>query len=248
MRGVLFDKDGTLIDLLASWLECGLVAVRELCAMAGAPHRVDELIRDAGYDAAAARLDPRSLWACGTTDALVRQWIAQLTLDGGDMLVARTVAAMTAQAAASAVPLADVRALFDALAARGLRVGVATMDLESGARTALARLGASGATDFVCGCDSGYGEKPAPGMVHAFCRACGLEPSEIMVVGDTPHDMHMARAAGAGVVVAVCSGAADAAMLGALCDHLIADIGELDPLLAMYAGEPPIAAARRAPG
>jgi phosphoglycolate phosphatase len=235
LRGVLFDKDGTLIDLHASWVASGLETARALCALAGAPERFDWLVREAGYDAATARLAPRSLWASGTTEALVRHWLAQLGIGGADAMVARTVAAMTAQAAASAVPLADLRVLFAQLSARGLCVGVATMDLESGARAVLARLGVLEAVDFVCGCDSGHGEKPGPGMVLAFCRACGLEPAQVMVVGDTPHDMHMARAAGAGVVVAVTSGAADAAMLGALCNHLIADISELGPCLAMHA-------------
>lgn len=235
VRGVLFDKDGTLIDLHASWVASGLLTARRLCALAGQPQRFDAMVRDAGYDAAAARLDPRSLWASGTTEALVRHWFAQLGIGGGEAMVARTVASMTEQAAASAVPLADLSVLFTGLSTRGLRVGVATMDLETGARAVLANLGVLDAVDFVCGCDSGYGEKPGPGMVLAFCRACGLQPAQVMVVGDTPHDMHMARAAGAGVVVAVTSGASDAAMLGALCTHLIADISELGSCLESYA-------------
>lgn len=240
VRGVLFDKDGTLIDLQASWVGAGLATARHLCALAQAPHRVEELVRDAGYDALAARLDPRSTWASGTTEALVRDWIAQLALTGGEALVARTVASMTAQAAASVVPLADLGDLFSGLSARGLRLGVATMDLEAGARIALERLGVIEAVDFVCGCDSGHGEKPGPGMVFAFCRACNLVPAQVMVVGDTPHDMQMARAAGAGVAVAVTSGAASAAVLQALGDHVIADIRELVPFLDMRAGPSPV--------
>jgi phosphoglycolate phosphatase len=235
VRGVLFDKDGTLIDLQASWVGAGLATARHLCALAQAPHRFDELVRDAGYDACAARLDPRSTWACGTTEALVREWVARLALSGGEALVMRMVASMTAQAGATVVPLADPAALFARLAARGLRVGVATMDLEVGARMALQRLGVLDVVDFVCGCDSGHGEKPGPGMVLAFCRACALEPAQVMVVGDTPHDMQMARAAGAGVAVAVTSGAASAAVLAALCDRVIGDIGELEPFLQHHA-------------
>lgn len=235
LRGVLFDKDGTLIDLHASWVASGLQTARRLCALAGQPQRFDAMVRDAGYDAVAARLDPRSLWASGTTEALIRDWLAQLGIGGGEAMVARTVASMTEQAAASAVPLADLGALFTGLSRRGLHVGVATMDLETGARAVLAHLGVLDAVDFVCGCDSGHGEKPGPGMVLAFCDACGLDPVQVMVVGDTPHDMHMARAAGVGVAVAVTSGAADAAMLGALCTYLIADISELDSCLESHA-------------
>ena len=31
-----------------------------------------------------------------------------------------------------------------------------------------------GMFDFICGADSGFGAKPAPGMVRAFCRTLGV--------------------------------------------------------------------------
>ena len=68
-------------------------------------------------------------------------------------------------------------------------------------------------------------------MVLAFCRACGLAPHEVMVVGDTPHDMHMARATGAAKAVAVTSGAAGPELLAGLADHVIDDISGLLALL-----------------
>ena len=39
--------------------------------------------------------------------------------------------------------------------------------------------------------------KPHPAMVHQAMAACGSEPGETVVVGDTSFDMEMARAAGA---------------------------------------------------
>jgi phosphoglycolate phosphatase len=93
--------------------------------------------------------------------------------------------------------------------------------------------------DFLCGCDSGHGEKPDPGMVLAFCRACGLSPGEVAVVGDTPHDMNMARAAGVGLVVAVTSGAAGVELLQDLADHVIADVSALPGLLGARGTLPP---------
>ena len=230
IRGVLFDKDGTLIDLHASWVGAGLATARHLCDLAGAPHRFEPLVRGAGYDAVSARLDAGSLWASGTTEALVRHWIAELQLPDAQRLAPHMLTQMTAAAATQAVPLTELGVLFSDLAGSGLRLGVATMDLEGSAREALARFEVSHLVDFVCGCDSGHGEKPGPGMVLAFCRACGLEPGQVMVVGDTPHDMHMARAAGAGAVVAVTSGAGEEAVLGTLADHVIANVGTLGQL------------------
>ena len=84
--------------------------------------------------------------------------------------------------------------------------------------------------DFVAGYDSGHGAKPAPGMVQAFAREIGADPSEIALVGDTLHDLDCARAAGA-VAIAVLSGVATREDLAPHADYVIADIGELPGLL-----------------
>jgi phosphoglycolate phosphatase len=232
VQAVLFDKDGTLIDLHASWVGAGLATARELCRLAGVPQREAGLLAASGYQPEHGRLDPLGAWACGSTASLVRGWLQALGLDTGEQHTARWLRFMTAEAGARVTPLADLARVFDELATLGMRLGVATMDLEDSARTALAKLGLAQRVDFVCGCDSGHGEKPDPGMVLACCRALGLDPRQLAVVGDTPHDMRMARAAGAGRVVAVTSGAAGEQLLGPLADHVIPDVSHLPALFA----------------
>ena len=68
-------------------------------------------------------------------------------------------------------------------------------------------------------------------MVHAFLAATGLDAREVMVVGDTPHDMEMARAAGVGCRVAVLSGAGTRMVLEPLADHVLGSIEALDDVL-----------------
>ena len=52
-----------------------------------------------------------------------------------------------------------------------------------------------------------------------------------MVVGDTLRDLHMGRAAGAGLVVGVLSGAGSRELLEPHCDHVIDDVHALESLL-----------------
>ncbi len=84
--------------------------------------------------------------------------------------------------------------------------------------------------DFVAGYNSGHGGKPEPGMVLAFAKLIGADPSEVVMVGDSLHDLDAGRGAGA-LTVAVLSGPASRAELEPHADLVIAHIGELPPLL-----------------
>ncbi len=92
-----------------------------------------------------------------------------------------------------AVPLVP---FLSALRADGFALGVATNDAEGPARAHLERAGVIQLFDFIAGYDSGYGAKPAPGMCLAFCEATGLAPDEVAMIGDSPHDLLAAKAAG----------------------------------------------------
>lgn len=105
------------------------------------------------------------------------------------------------------------------------------MDSEALAHKLLRKFSLGRFFSFVCGYDSGFGEKPAPGMACAFYDVSGLSPSEIAVVGDTPHDLNMARNAGAALGIGVLSGASDRQSLEQLADHVLGHIGELEALL-----------------
>ena len=60
-------------------------------------------------------------------------------------------------------------------------------------------------------------------MVLAFAAHLGIDPSQVAMVGDSVHDLHAGRAAGA-VAVAVTSGLADAETLAPHADHVLDDI------------------------
>ena len=80
----------------------------------------------------------------------------------------------------------------------------------------------------MCG-DDGFGVKPAPDPVIAVCHAFRTEPERVAVVGDTPADIAMARAAGAGLVIGVRSGVGSSHDLG-VADVVIDPVGGPAPL------------------
>ena len=229
IRGILFDKDGTLLDFDATWLPAYRRGARAVAALAGTVG-AESLLAAGGFDAATSQCMPRSALAAGTNREIAAVWARACGLDVE--AVERTIEREFLDAAGcDAAPVTNLGAFFADLAARDLVLGVATMDDEAAARAVLDRLGVSRHLAFLCGGDSGWGTKPGPGMVDAFLAATGLRAREVMVVGDTPHDMEMARAAGVACRVAVLSGAGSRAVLEPLADHVVTSIEVLDDVL-----------------
>ncbi|MFK7945911.1 MAG: HAD family hydrolase [Paracoccaceae bacterium] len=73
--------------------------------------------------------------------------------------------------------------------------------------------------------------KPGPGMLLAFAKATGLVPSEIVMIGDSIHDLGVAPAAGAAMAVGVLTGPAGHHDLAPYADHVLPSIADLPGLL-----------------
>jgi phosphoglycolate phosphatase len=239
IRGILFDKDGTLIDFRASWLAAYRGAALELAALAGlTPDFVPVLLARHGYHPATDSFEPESplLWA--TTDQIALLWSAEPELAAIGDLEARLERHFGDQEAYPPVPVTDLGELFDRLRGRGLRLGVATMDQAAAAETTLARFGLRQRIDFLAAADSGFGLKPGPGMVEGFCRQVGLAPAAVAVVGDNLADLAMARAAGAGLAIAVLTGGCPAPPLAAAADLVLESIAGLEAVIEAWPRAP----------
>jgi phosphoglycolate phosphatase len=229
IRGLLFDKDGTLIDFFATWGAAYQAVAAEVAAQTGDPGKADELLRLGGYDPATGVLDPASPLACGTNDEIAALWGGHLGVES-HLDLRHWVSGGFERFGMKPVPVTDLPALFRRLRARGYTLGVATNDHEEPTRATLGALGVDGLLDFIAGADSGHGGKPGPGMLHAFCRTTGLAPAAVAMIGDTVADMAMARAGAAGLAVGVLTGAAPREALG-MADHVIDSIAGLEALI-----------------
>jgi len=233
IRGILFDKDGTLIDFQRTWMPAYRAGLETLCSIVGTddPTLADRCLEDTGFDPALGAVKPDTALASHANDDIAEQWLGFAGLPGNAQARKQVVGVMETYAATKPVPLFDVAALFDQLAGLDLVLGVATMDGEWVARSSLSALHADHDVSFVAGWDSGHGKKPDPGMALAFCEAADLAPAEIMVIGDSLHDLHMGRNAGAGLVVGVRSGVSQDDELSADADHMLDDATGIEILL-----------------
>ena len=80
IRGVLFDKDGTLVDYAKTWEPAYRAAAEELADAAGAPGLARRLLIMGGYDGDGV-LDPGSVLACGTNAEITALWSGTLSVN-----------------------------------------------------------------------------------------------------------------------------------------------------------------------
>jgi len=229
IKGIVFDKDGTLLDFNATWVPVNRAVAR---AVAGGDEALAaELLRAGGQDDGAGIVAPGSLLAAANTRQIAAAW-AELAPDHGFAdLVHIMDEIFQREGAVSAVPVPGLARTLTRLKRRGLALGIATSDSREGARATLEPFGVLDRFDFIAGYDSGFGEKPDAGMVLGFCDAVGLEPGQVMVCGDNRHDLEMGRSAGAGMLVGVLTGTSSHEHLRGLADHVVDSIADIEALL-----------------
>ena len=230
IKGILFDKDGTLIDFQKTWFAIGDLLA--LDAAKGDRALADELMAQAGYDFDAHRFKADSVFAAGTNADIVALWYPQVTPEERHAMTAHFNDFTAEQGALKSVPLPGSREALAALHAAGYLLGVATNDSTSGAEKTLLAMGVAQMFTAAYGYDAVANPKPAPDTIVAFCDLTGLKPAQLAMVGDNRHDLDMARAGGAGLAIGVLSGTGTHATLSPIADVVLDSIAELPGYLA----------------
>jgi phosphoglycolate phosphatase len=231
LKGILLDKDGTLIDFDATWGPAAYEVMRTLAE--GDPRKLAALVEVSHYVLDERRFLPTSPLLAGSSAGYGPLWAEALGREAGPALFTEMDELFRFWGLESLSPVGVPAEVAAALVQRGYRLGIATNDAELSARDQARALALEPFIDFVAGYDSGFGAKPEPGMVHGFADACGFATSEIALVGDTRHDLDAARAAGA-IPVAVLTGPRGPAAwpdLAPYADFVIPSIAALPALL-----------------
>lgn len=233
VRGLLFDKDGTILDYWRTWIPVNRAVANY--AANGDPALRDRVLEAGGQDPITNHVASSSVLAAGTVDQIVAMTYEVAPDAPADLLV--EAERLFQQAGAVHGVLIDgAREALVELRARGLRLGLATNDTHAGMVSSLDRFDLWDLFEFTCGADSGFGAKPGPGMVHAFAEAVGLATTQTAVVGDSTHDLEMARRAGAHAI-AVLSGTGDAADLPRYADVVLDSVVDLVALFEFDIGK-----------
>ena len=159
IKGVLFDKDGTLFNYGNTWqIWCD----RVIPTLAGEDLTLQKALADAcGYDIETKTFTPGSLVVNASAHEINLAWAEihpeldykQIEAVGVEKLQNLPV-----------IPVCDLVVMIGSLRALGMMVGCATNDFESSAKTQLSEAGVDEQFDFICG----FGAKPGPEMLQAF--------------------------------------------------------------------------------
>jgi phosphoglycolate phosphatase len=225
-RGIVFDKDGTLLDFNRTWLPIYLYAAQEFAD--GDTALAESLLTQHGFDRGKNRFIGGSLLAAGNNQQIANAWAAQIDKPDQVETISRQLHQIFHdQGAIQATPVKQLADTLRQLKQSGRKLGVATADSHQGIINTLQAFDVLHEFDFLAGYDSGHGVKPEAGMVLAFCEQMALAVESVVVVGDNRHDIEMGRNANAGLCVGVLTGTSTRSDLESIADVVIDDISLL---------------------
>ncbi|MEM9733416.1 MAG: HAD family hydrolase [Pseudomonadota bacterium] len=228
IKAILFDKDGTLLDFSRTFLPA---IDHTITALSHGDARLKAHLAQAlMVDLEDNTIAPHSPAVAESLEGIAKILSPILARDDvADLAEELDKLALegTRQSVQAFPYIIDT---LEQLKRQGITLGVATNDSQQAAHQHLEATGLNGFMDFVAGYDSGHGAKPEPGMVCAFVEQQHASPKEVMMVGDSTHDLMAGRAAGV-VTVGVTCGTVGADVLTPFADHILPDISYLPALL-----------------
>jgi phosphoglycolate phosphatase-like HAD superfamily hydrolase len=228
---LVFDKDGTLIEFHLMWGGWLDKLARGLEAAVDLPLR-EGLYPLLGVDRETGIVHAHGLLAA-TPMSRIREVVQAYVGEAGAGPAAARNAVEAAWHApdpvALAQPVTDLKALLGRLRIRVGTFAVATSDDRDPTERTLEALGVTAEFAAITCADDGIRTKPAPDPVLHICGLLGIAPSRTAVVGDSPADLLMGRAAGAARSIGVLTGVGDRASLEPYADLVLYSIAELSP-------------------
>ena len=228
VEGVVFDKDGTLIDF-SHWGPLMVERAGALRKRFGLDGKAaGELLLILGVDPATGRTTPAIHRPREETERLSAAFLsAVLGIPEGEALhaVRETFAEVDKEFPweKHLRPTPGARELLSRLKGAGGIIAVVTHDSTAPARRHLLYAGLLEYVDLVVGADFFAARKPDPEGILYACRLLDLPPSKMAVVGDSREDVEAGKAAGCFPVVGVLTGKGGMGDLEG-ADHIVPDL------------------------
>lgn len=230
IKGILFDKDGTLIDFYEVWGKAAVKVAKRLCDVRRMPERQRMILREMGVGD--GRVDPDGSLAWKSYRGIAED--LQKYLDTDAEKLAEELAGLFYEEVGlkrkEYPTFTDVRKMMKTLQKQGIWLGVATTDDLPSTRRCLEVLDVDGYISFWGVTGQGLPEKPDGQLIRVAASQWNIWPDEIAMVGDNPNDMRFAKNGGA-LAIGVKSGTGTEDMLKKQADYLLDSVDGLAALI-----------------
>lgn len=233
---VIFDKDGTLLAFDKPWLAwCTRLQTQLTDRTANIVHRdITNLLHGMGVDLQQRRIGLGAFAENSFTELQQDIRLAyQSSLENmlNDNALVPSIIASCREDSDANHPLTDIPKLFNQLRYQGYSIAIATADTADGVDQFLESVNTE--VDFVMSAsDPDYPPKPNKESAVKLCRHFGVDPQNVVMVGDTPTDMGFGVNGNFGLVVGVTSGVGGGHNLRESGAHVILDdLSELPSIL-----------------
>jgi len=243
IRGILFDKDGTLIDFNSIWIPLAFELTSKLFFKYQILPKQKAVLLDRIGVSPDGNMVSGSIYASGTEDDLAKA----LYQSGKEMGIClpdynffleciQSEVKTYMQAHRSQIrPVPHAGRTLAALKNMGLTLGISTSDNEENTRICLEETGLLKYFQYIgCPGDS-KSPKPSGDILLDFSAKFGIKPEEVAVVGDTSVDIAFAKQNHAGLAIGVLSGAGNREDFKENADYVFSSIaGLLDDRLPIW--------------
>ncbi|MEJ5357130.1 MAG: HAD family hydrolase [Desulfobacterales bacterium] len=235
VRLVIFDKDGTLIELYPYIARTVFRRARRVGEALGlTPGEEAGLVRALGVEVEGRRIRPEGpagIRPRGEVLAAAIDYLERIGRPGADIICREAFAAVDELSARDPAPfIRPARGaipLVKALRKQGCRVAVATQDLTERGRLALKFLGLEEQIDALVGADRVSHPKPHPEAILFLLAELAVPAAQAVMVGDASTDLEMAKRAGLSAAIGVRGGITPEEALRAATPYVVEDLSAI---------------------
>jgi len=232
---VIFDKDGTLVELYSYCSKIVALRARIICEALGLDPEHEAGLRWAlGVDEKAARLRPEGPVGLKKREVVLKAATDYLegigrknTLPLCEEAFDRVDEISSGKLNEFVKPIRGAVSLMSTLHDCGCRIALATVDVGQRARLVMDFIGAGDRLDLIVGGEDVIRPKPDPEMVHIILERLGIDRSQAVMVGDAINDIQMGISAGVKACIGVLTGFATAEEFRPLTPFIARDVSEI---------------------